>query len=540
MYPPRQTYLMHTRLCQEIIDGLLGTDVGGEASASSPSFADGAAIGHRGSISSSLRRAQQRHSTMGQPLGMGFLLSMGMGDADAAAAAGGHSPLKRASQQSSLGMVSPTHSNASNRKQQQHQQQLALAANNNRGGGGGGGVRLPKLPPAGSFALNSAALGTINATIPYDASARGATAAIFDQIGYAGRPVDDFVIMQTFADYSVDFTTVPMYGDGQPVRLAMKFPYYAYVTISPYVRERDNVVANLEPIARAKIENERAAFRAFAHGYAQILHGIARAHRSLFMNELRTRAMKKAQERQHFFAVSIFTLMAGESRGRYEIRSEEQRAWERLTAEWSAVHSHQSLVDGLFEQLLSEREAMLKLFRRGAFEIRLLHTLQRRMVELRSDLERRLADGQAAARNIYTESRLVGNFLASAEVGLHQMDFAVLRQAAGRDRNPNLYPADSTTLLNPLAVNADVFSCARYGGGEYPEVAVEREWREAEAEAEAEKRRKKRRDEGHQQPNLLLSTVPAHDEADRDALIDSVRHLLPSHYAKLHAAGRNQ
>lgn len=220
------------------------------------------------------------------------------------------------------------------------------------------------------------------------------------------RPPEDFILQQTFADYSPDFTTEPLSGRHGPIRPALKFPYYLMLSLNTYVRQRDRLQYETEVNARRLIEREYNLHRAFVQGYGEILNDLTRVHASLVESAAKALGAKKFQERMRFYTLSRYLQQLSEDRHRMALRALEELAWQRIEATSRMTVEHDTYASKLWEEFNEHWRKMYNDSRVAQFHLELLADLRRRYVAANTYREKLFEDCLAQMRGIYTTSRL--------------------------------------------------------------------------------------------------------------------------------------
>ena len=231
------------------------------------------------------------------------------------------------------------------------------------------------------------------------------------------HPPEELMLVQCFADYTIDYAHRGMYGSLNAMKPVLSFPYYLSLQTIPYVTKRRQLVNEIEPNARAAILHEQRVFALMCKEYSAILLGIHNQRSFLLAREADARAMRKEQERRCYFDLAEVELFTKENDERAKLRKCQTDAWDRLEFTSRALLAHRHRMDeGLAAHiqfcLLAQAQCRAS---NADTERRLL--LLRRLSTLFDQHEHDFEYGVAAMKALYSTCRIELETLASNAAG---------------------------------------------------------------------------------------------------------------------------
>jgi hypothetical protein len=219
-------------------------------------------------------------------------------------------------------------------------------------------------------------------------------------------PPDEFMLVQCFADFSIDFNYRGLFGDLGPLKPCLNFPYYLSLQRIPYVVRRHQIYRELEPKGRNQIATEQRLFYNMCKEYAAILLGIHTQRTFLEEREDDARCMRKEQERHCYFDLAELEIFQTEYSRRRILSQQEDQSWARLGMLIQSLLTHLSVFERNNRLLLlkwdEEKSKWSKLEKESHF-LRILNSRYSTLLQTTNDL---CEAGIGSFRAAYTAGRI--------------------------------------------------------------------------------------------------------------------------------------
>lgn len=219
-------------------------------------------------------------------------------------------------------------------------------------------------------------------------------------------PADELMLVQCFADFTIDFNYRGLFGDLAPLKPCLNFPYYLSLQRIPYVVRRHQIYRGLEPKGRNQIVTEQRLFYNMCKEYAAILLGIHTQRTFLEEREDDARCMRKEQERRCYFDLAELEIFQTEYSRRRLLSQQEDQSWARLGMLIHSLLTHLSVFERnnrlLLQKWDEEKNKWSKLEKESHF-LRVLNSRYSTLLQATNDL---CDAGIGSFRAAYTAGRI--------------------------------------------------------------------------------------------------------------------------------------
>ena len=299
----------------------------------------------------------------------------------------------------------------------------------------------------------------VTVTVPAAASCNTAVQCILEAADFSYRPASDYQLLQCFADFSADYTRPAMTGDshGQPIKFVMQFPFHLALILSPFVRRREHLRDEIEPVARRSIAEERRNFSLYAQQYQQLLKKIHDQYSFLRGRESEARRQKKIDESIQRFELTRYRILRDERNGRMWMRSsandelsalriwftaEMEKRWmmERTSPLWILQENEANAIYAFFRRQAQQMAMRNVLFGRFASFETLAHSAAQRVLQ--------------AKRFVYTKCRIAANVGEAISHGVDSESAHIERIRAGQSMFPLVFEQPDITNVRTITHDA--------------------------------------------------------------------------------------
>ena len=227
--------------------------------------------------------------------------------------------------------------------------------------------------------------------------------------GNMTRPPASYMIFQTFADFSIDFSKRAISGTSvTPLIQLLDFPYFLLIRQLPWDVERERIVGAAEPERRHGIFLERhVAATVFFLQYATILKQLSQFERFISARNNEIRQRRRLVERTEYFDVALLLLVQEEhaSRSRCDASQRSIAEVDRAAFDWHKTSFYEK--DALYRCVAEEMAEASHSLALVISRTRLREALEERFRDLTGRVTAALNnDYTAALACAYTTSRL--------------------------------------------------------------------------------------------------------------------------------------